>query len=84
MKQPLKVGDRVRLTAKFLRNTGQYTGREPFNAWTITGFSHDNPDWAVTDEPACDPAGYYSDAELLEDPTLAYRRVNVGNLERIK
>ena len=75
------IGDKVRLTAKFLRSTGQYTGREPFNRWTITGFSNG---WAVTDEPASNPPGYYSAEELAADPTLAFRRVATGNLELVK
>lgn len=30
-----KLGDRVKLRAEFLRNTGQYTGEEPFKRWTV-------------------------------------------------
>jgi len=33
--KPFKTGERVRLTAKFLRNTGQFTGPEPLSVWTI-------------------------------------------------
>jgi hypothetical protein len=80
-KQPFAIGDRIQLTSKFLRNTGQYTGREPASVWTVTGFS--GP-WLVTDEPAGDPAGYYSDEELAADPTLAYRRIAPGNVQRVR
>lgn len=74
------IGDKVRLTAKFLRNTGQYTGREPFSVWTVTGFS--GP-WIVTDERRPDD-GMFSEAELAEDPTLAFRRVATANLEKVR
>lgn len=79
----LKVGDRVQLTGKFLRSTGQYTGREPASVWTITGLTNGDR-WAVVDQPAEHPVGYYSDAELLAEPTLAFRRIAVANLQRVK
>jgi hypothetical protein len=79
--KPLAIGDRVRLTAKFLRNTGQYTGREPFMVWTITGFSNGDR-WAITDEPT--DTSIYTPEELRDDSTLAYRRIAVGNLQVIK
>lgn len=82
-KQAFQVGDRVQLTGKFLRSTGQYTGREPASVWTITGLCNDGR-WAITDQPAEHPAGYYSDAELAADPTLAFRRIAVANLQRVK
>lgn len=79
------VGDRVQLTSKHLRSTGQYTGSEPFSVWTVTGFSNGDR-WAVTDEPLgleyCNST--YSTEELAADPTLAYRRIAVGNLQRVK
>lgn len=34
----LKVGDKVRYSAMFLRSTGQYTGEVPFAKGTIVGF----------------------------------------------
>lgn len=78
------IGSKVRLTAKFLRNTGQYTGSAPQSVWTVTGYSAENPDWVITDEPSYHPPGYYSDAELAEDPTLRFRRINAGNLQSVK
>lgn len=75
------IGDKVRLTAKHLRSTCQYTGRAPFSVWTVTG--HSGP-WVITDEPAGHPAGYYSAEELAADPTLAFRRIHPGNLELVK
>ena len=79
-KQQFSVGDKVRLTAKYLRSTGQYTGREP--RWTITGFSGG---WAIVDEPLCAAAlEMFTAAELAEDPTLRFRRVATGNLEHVR
>jgi hypothetical protein len=82
-KKTFAVGDRVQLTGKFLRSTGQYTGREGSSVWTITGLCNGDR-WAITDQPAEHPAGYYSDAELTEDPTLAFRRIAVANLQHVK
>jgi hypothetical protein len=76
------IGDRVQLTSKFLRNTGQYTGREPSSVWTITGFSAENPNWAVTDEPG--DTSYYTADELAAEPSLAFRRIAVGNLQKAR
>jgi hypothetical protein len=76
------VGDRVQLTSKFLRCTGQYTGREPQSVWTITGLTNGDR-WAITDEPRPDD-GMFSAEELAADPTLAFRRIAVGNLQRVK
>ncbi len=73
-KQALAVGDRVQLTSKFLRSTGQYTGREPASVWTITGLTNGDR-WAITDEPASNPPGYYTEQELLAEPSLAFRRI---------
>ena len=33
--QKLQVGDRVKLTGKFLKNTGQRTGGEGQSVWTV-------------------------------------------------
>ena len=32
----LQIGDRVKLTGEFLRNTGQYVGSEGLSEWVIT------------------------------------------------
>lgn len=45
MTKALKVGDKVRFTAKFLRSTGA-RGQD---VWTVTGFELDGR-WIVTDE----------------------------------
>lgn len=74
------IGDRIQLTSKFLRNTGQYTGREPASVWTVTGFS--GP-WLITDEPRPND-GMFSAEELAADPTLAFRRIAPGNVQKVR
>jgi hypothetical protein len=80
MSKPFAIGDRVQLTGKFLRSTGQYTGREPSSVWTVMGFSGS---FIVTDEPRPND-GMFSAEELAADPTLAYRRVAPGNVQRVR
>jgi hypothetical protein len=79
----LQIGDRVRLTGRFLRNTGQHTGPEGRSVWTITGFSTAGP-WAITDEPSSLEPGYYTPQELEQDPTLKFRRIALDNLEKVR
>jgi hypothetical protein len=66
-------GTRVRMTAEFLRNTGQYTGSEPFKVWTVQpcecGLCRSGP-FVLTDEPS-----------LLPGEAI-FRHVNFYNLER--
>jgi len=76
MAKAIKSGDRVRMTRKFLQCTGQVTSREASNVWTVTGLCNGDR-WAITDEKA-------SEAELAADPTLAFRRIAVGNLQVAK
>lgn len=77
------IGDRVQLTGKHLRSTGQYTGRAPSSVWTITGFSGS---FVVTDErlPESLIHSMWTAAELSADPTLAFRRFAPGNLQRVR
>lgn len=79
-KQPFAIGDRIQLTSEFLRSTGQYTGREPASVWTVTGFS--GP-WLITDEPRPND-GAFTAEELAADPTLAYRRIAPGNVQKAR
>lgn len=71
-------GDRVRLSAKFLRSTGQYTGGDSHSVWTIKEIQGS---FAVVDEPG--DTRWYSSAELAADPSLRWRRINVANLVRV-
>lgn len=77
------VGDRVRFTAKFLRNTAQGTGYASKETWTVTGFSRD---WAITDQELS--AEYvemmWTPDELAADPTLKFRRIAIAHLEKLR
>ena len=77
---PIQVGDTVRLTAAFLRATGQYTGPEPFARWRVLQV---NGSMVTTNEPRPDD-GMFTPEELAADPMLQYRHVNVANLERCR
>lgn len=74
----IKVGDRVRLTGKYLRSTGQATGPEGLSRWTVTGIHRS---WAITDQPA--GTSWYTAEELTADPTLRFRRIALANLETV-
>lgn len=71
------VGDTVRLTASFLRSTGQYTGCEPHSRWTVKAI---DGDYVVTDAPNAN-ADCYTAEELTANPLLRCRRIHRGNLE---
>lgn len=82
MATKLKIGDRVRHSAKFMRSVGLVTHRN-FQPWTITGFS--GP-FAIMDEPLPEDfaRAYFTPEEMEADPTLRFLRVNVANIERVK
>ena len=77
-KLELLVASHVRLTRKFLRNTGQVVGGEGSKRWTILGFERD---WAIVDEEVL--PGSFTAEEIAADPSLKYRRIAVANLEVI-
>lgn len=74
-----QVGDKVKLTGKFLRNTGQATGPEGLSTWTVLAV--DNEMITVDQEHA--DIGYWTAEELAADPMLKFRRFNAGNLYRV-
>lgn len=77
------VGDRVRLTGKFLRSTGQIAGGEGQSVWTVTGFS--GASRVVTDQPlSAASLESYTAAEIEQDPTLRFRRIAVANLQKVR
>jgi hypothetical protein len=83
MAKQIEVGDRVRLTSKFLKNTGQQRGSEGVSRWTVLALSDS---FAVVDQKTgTGKSGYedLSDEEFFA-LKLDYRRINVGNLERVK
>ena len=74
----LKIGDRVKLTGKFLKSTGQQTGREGATVFTVVGF---DGNWAVVDQKL--EGSYFTDAEIAANPSLAFRRIALGNLFKV-
>lgn len=75
----INVGDTVRMTGKFLRNTGQQVGGEGKKRWTVKDIQGS---FAVVDEDA--DTSYFTAEEMQKDPSLRWRRINVGNLEPVK
>jgi hypothetical protein len=81
-KSKLAVGDKVRLTGKFLRSTGQGVGNEGRKTWTVTGLS--GP-FVTTDEkhPESYVSQMWTPEEVATDPTLCYRKINAANLFKV-
>jgi hypothetical protein len=73
MKTAPPVGSRVRLTGKFLRSTGQYTGQEGLSRWTVMAHPGckmcERGQFVAVDEPS---------SSLPREP----RHINIFNLER--
>lgn len=75
----IKVGDNVRLTGDYLRNTGQATGPEGLSRWIVQAID-EKRGWAVTNQPLED-VSYWTKEELEQDPSLKWRRIALANLE---
>ncbi len=71
-------GARVRLSGKFLRSTGQYTGGAGQSVWTILDLPAGSSSWVVVNEEA--DTSLYTAAELADDPSLKWRRIARANL----
>jgi hypothetical protein len=71
-------GARVRLSGKFLRSTGQYTGGAGQSVWTILDLPAGSASWVVVNEEA--DTSLYTAAELADDPSLKWRRIARANL----
>jgi len=78
MTTKIAIGDKVQLTGKFLRSTGQIASREGRKVWTVTGFVMS---WAITDELAADAKDWFTAEEIAADPRLLYRKIAVANLK---
>lgn len=77
MPEPIKIGDRVRLSAAFLRNTGQGRGGEGRKVWAVV---------ACPDCGLCNKGDYVAVNEpsrfaLPGEPPN--RHFAVGNLKRV-
>lgn len=81
-KPSFKVGDRVRLTGKFLRSTGQYTGQDAHSKWTVVSIKGD---FIGVDEPK-DDLSYWTPDEIKQmevtwqGKTFVPRKINAHNL----
>jgi len=77
-----QAGDKVKMTGKFLRSTGQVVGGEGSKVWTVMAFTDDSFLRMVIVDELLSPEmlKYFSDAELAADPSLKYRRINALNL----
>lgn len=82
MPKQIKQGDRVRLTSKFLRSTGQHTGNEARRTWTVLSVSS-NGRMAVVDQLLSSAEQWFTADELASDPSLKWRRINTGNLQAL-
>lgn len=71
-------GTRVRLSGKFLANTGQRKGGEGQKIWTILEGNAGSPDWVIVNEEA--DVSFFSAEELKADPSLKWRRIARANL----
>lgn len=81
------IGDTVRLTGAFLRNTGQIAGGEGTKRWTVRALENGER-WAVTDEMHSPTfmLNHYPDipVDSPDHESLRYRRIAICNLEKVK
>lgn len=78
MASTIKVGDKVRFSAKFLRSTGQIAGGEGQSVFTVLDIFDS---FAVVDQEL--EGEWYSAEELAANPSLKYRRIALSNLKRV-
>lgn len=79
-------GDRVRLTGEFLRNTGQLVGGEGHSRWIVLACDCGlckTGDFVCTNQRRSS-ADMFTAEEIAGDPSLGWRHINVGNLERCR
>lgn len=75
------IGDKVRFTGKFLKNTGQQASGEGRATFTITGHSGS---FVIVDQPLdASTLSMFTATELAADPTLRFRRINPANLHHV-
>lgn len=82
MATKFKVGDRVRLTGKFLRSTGQFTGGDSRSKWEVLAVSEgkQSPDMITVNEPRSDMS-FWTAEEIAADPSLKWRCIAACNLQ---
>jgi len=80
-----QVGDVVRLTGAFLRNTGQIAGVEGRLTWIVQACPCRlcaEGGFVLTDQPRQDD-GMFTAEEIAREPHLKFRHINAGNLVRV-
>ncbi len=78
-----KVGDKVRLTGKFLRSTGQFVGGDSRSRWEVLHVDegkHGDPDMITVNQPKHDMS-FWTAEEIAANPLLKWRRINAANLQ---
>lgn len=78
-KNTIKVGDKVKLTGKFLKSTGQQAGSQGLSTWIVTAIERD---WAVTNQELSSLEMFTAE-ELAADPSLKFRRIALANLYKV-
>jgi hypothetical protein len=76
-------GTPVRLTGKFLKNTGQQRGKEGASRWTVIGPVPGMPEHVYVDEPYSDEYRAQMWGDLPESQRPKWRAFNINNLEVI-
>lgn len=80
MTTAFQPGDRVKLTGKFLKSTGQQAGPEGQRVWTVVG--NCSSGFVMVDQDTSSD-GYFSAEELAAQPDLKWRRFHPGNLFKL-
>ena len=81
MKHKLHVGDRVKLTGKFLKNTGQTLGHAGMDTWIIMGFWGSDDRMVYVNEPIDPNNPLYADLSDADRPK--WRTIAAGNLYKV-
>jgi len=79
----MMVGDQVRLTGTFLRDTGQTVGGEGHKHWTIQACACSmcaNGRWVAVDDEIS--GVFFTPDELKREPSLRLRHIDAENLEK--
>ena len=73
----LKVGDKVKLTNKFIRNTMSTEGRKK---WTVLGFWGSDNHQVLVNEPIAFPEMF---DDLPENERPKWRSIEINNLSKV-
>jgi hypothetical protein len=83
----LNPGDRVAYAAKFLKNTGQFTGSGPQRRGTFVSYDKASPDFARVKWDDFEANAAYYDVQYGDDYTADARQygqmVHAGNIAKV-